>query len=311
MKTTVIAIVGPTAIGKTDLSIQIANRYQGEVISGDSMQIYQGLDIGTAKIKPKEMAGIPHYMIDIKKPHESYSVVDFKESAQKMINDITEREKLPIIVGGSGLYIQAILHDFQFSERKRDKAFTKKLEQELAEKGKVFLHERLKKADPEQANKIHPNNYRRVIRALEIYESTGKTMTELHDSQTRKSPYHYYIIGLDMEREFLYERINKRVDQMIKEGLEEEVRSLYDQKLRDVQAMQAIGYKEFIPYFEGKHNLSEAIERLKRNTRRYAKRQLTWFKNRLDVHWYLLNPETKQINHQRILEDLEGFLQGK
>lgn len=311
LKKKVVAIVGPTAVGKTDISIKIAKKFDGEIISGDSMQVYRGFDIGTAKIKSEEMKGIPHYMIDIKDPKEPFSVVDFKNEVQKHIDQISSRKKLPLIVGGSGFYIQATLYDYHFSEEERDEAYTKKLEKEMEEKGIKVLYNRLQKIDPNQAEKIHPNNYRRVIRALEIYEKTGKTMTELHEDQPKESPYHYFIIGLNMDRKLLYERINQRVDKMLRDGLEEEVSSLYHRNLKDTQAMNGIGYKEFIPYFEGKQTLSEAVEILKRNTRRYAKRQLTWFKNRLNVHWYMLDPDNLESSFQRILKDLEGFLQKK
>ncbi|MCP8616438.1 tRNA (adenosine(37)-N6)-dimethylallyltransferase MiaA [Salirhabdus salicampi] len=308
MKIPVVAVVGPTAVGKTKLSIEIAKRFHGEVISGDSMQIYKGLDIGTAKVKPEEMEGIPHYMIDILEPSESFSVASFQLMVQNYIKDINERDKLPIIAGGTGLYIQSVLYDFQFSEEKRDESFTEKLEEELEEKGIDHIHRRLAKVDPEQARKIHPNNVRRVIRALEIYEKTGMTMSELHEHQKQNSPYTPILIGLQMEREELYNRINRRVDSMMEEGLLQEVERLYDQGLHNVQSMQGIGYKEFIPYFEGKIPLQEAVDTLKRNSRRYAKRQYTYFRNKMNIHWYPISEQTAHKTFSTILQDLEGLL---
>lgn len=285
-KEKVIVIVGPTAIGKTDLSIQLAKELQTEIISGDSMQVYKGMDIGTGKITKEEMADIPHYMLNIRQPNEDFSVATFKELVEEHIKVINEKGKIPIIVGGTGLYIQAVLFDYQFSEQKRDEKFTKELENLLEREGNIALHEKLKKVDPIQASKIHPNNYRRVIRALEVFELTGKTMTERHKTQNKVSKYDYVLIGLEMNRDKLYERINRRVEKMVQDGLVEEVRALYDKGFSDTQAMKAIGYKEIIPYLEQEMSLDEAVSILQRNSRRYAKRQYTWFKNQMDVTWF-------------------------
>ncbi|HIV75068.1 MAG TPA: tRNA (adenosine(37)-N6)-dimethylallyltransferase MiaA [Candidatus Pseudogracilibacillus intestinigallinarum] len=285
-KEKVIVIVGPTAIGKTDLSIQLAKELQTEIISGDSMQVYKGMDIGTGKITKEEMADIPHYMLNIRQPNEDFSVATFKELVEEHIKVINEKGKIPIIVGGTGLYIQAVLFDYQFSEQKRDEKFTKELENLLEREGNIALHEKLKKVDPIQASKIHPNNYRRVIRALEVFESTGKTMTERHKTQNKTSKYDYVLIGLEMNRDKLYDRINRRVEKMVQDGLVEEVRALYDKGFSDTQAMKAIGYKEIIPYLEQEMSLDEAVSILQRNSRRYAKRQYTWFKNQMDVTWF-------------------------
>jgi len=285
-KEKVIVIVGPTAIGKTDLSIQLAKELQTEIISGDSMQVYKGMDIGTGKITKEEMADIPHYMLNIRQPNEDFSVATFKELVEEHIKVINEKGKIPIIVGGTGLYIQAVLFDYQFSEQKRDEKFTKELENLLEREGNIALHEKLKKVDPIQASKIHPNNYRRVIRALEVFESTGKTMTERHKTQNKTSKNDYVLIGLEMNRDKLYERINRRVEKMVQDGLVEEVRALYDKGFSDTQAMKAIGYKEIIPYLEQEMSLDEAVSILQRNSRRYAKRQYTWFKNQMDVTWF-------------------------
>lgn len=311
MKKTVIVIAGSTAVGKTKLSIEIAKKFNGEIISGDSMQVYKGMDIGTAKITEDETQGIPHYMIDMKEPDEEFSVADFQSLVQNYINEITAKQKLPIIVGGSGLYIQAALYNFNFSEQKRDETITKRLELEIEDKGIDSLYSRLKQLDPDQAAKIHPNNHRRVIRALEIYEITGKTMSAYHEEQHMESPYRIIFIGLEMDRALLYNRINERIDMMLLDGLEAEVRGLYNKGFHDCQSMKAIGYKEFIPYFEGKQTLDQSIELLKRNSRRYAKRQNTWFKNKLDLNWYTIDPEKEIESFQSIFDHLAGILEKK
>lgn len=311
MRKTVIAIVGPTAVGKTSLSIQLAKHLGGEIISGDSMQVYRSMDIGTAKITEDEMQGIPHHMIDIKNPDEPFSAGDFQDYVRMYINEITARNHTPIIVGGSGLYIQSVLYDYQFPQQKRDEALTRKYEKIIEEEGIEPLYSRLKWIDPDQAGKIHPNNHRRVIRALEIYETTGLTMTEYQQKQAPKPKYDVILIGLEMERQRLYEQINKRVDQMMEEGLLHEVHTLYNQGFKNSQSMRAIGYKEMIPYIEGSRDLEEAVELLKRNSRRYAKRQFTWFKNKMDVCWYEVTPETLHEKFTIILEDIEGILKKK
>lgn len=310
MKKTVIAVVGPTAVGKSKLSIEIAKAYHGEIISGDSMQIYRDMNIGTAKITNEEMQNIPHYLIDIKDPDEAFSAADFKVFATTYMMDIIGRDKLPIIAGGSGLYIQAALYHYHFSDQKRDESITKRLEKAVADEGAISLHNRLNEIDPEQARKIHPNNHRRLIRALEIYESTGTTMTAYQKKQ-KGSPYKPVLIGLEMDRKLLYEQINKRVDKMLENGLLNEVESLYTEGFSDCQSMKAIGYKEFIPYFKGEQNLEQSLELLKRNSRRYAKRQYTWFKNKMNVHWYSITPATMHAKFQNILDDLAGMLKEK
>ena len=306
MKKNVIAIVGPTAVGKTKLSIETAKRFNGEIISGDSMQIYKGMDIGTAKITEEEMQGIPHHMIDIKHPDENFSAAEFQKLVQNHIEEIGSMDKMPIIVGGSGLYIQAALYNYNFSSR-QDKRIKDRLEEQIHEKGIATLYERLKQLDPGQAEKIHPNNERRVIRALEVYEKTGMTMTEFQQKQKQDAPYEVYFIGLTMERQLLYERINNRVDQMIENGLVQEVRDLYNNGYKETQSMKAIGYKEFFPYFKGDQSLDETIHILKRNSRRYAKRQYTWFKNKMDINWYHIDEVAINERFRTILEDLAGF----
>ncbi len=311
MKPLVVAVVGPTAVGKTSLSVEIARNFAGEVISGDSMQIYRGMDIGTAKITKEEMKGVPHHLIDIKQPDDTFSVAEFQQKVADCVKEITERNHLPIIAGGTGLYIQAALNGYIFADEKRDDTYHKKLEDEIDCYGIDTLYAKLRSVDPEQAKKIHPNNKRRVIRALEVFEKTGKTMSEYQAAQQADSPYRPVILGLDMERDLLYQRINTRVDEMVESGLVEEVKHLYNQGFSNSQSMKAIGYKEIIPYLNGEMTLDEAVGLLKRNSRRFAKRQLTWFKNKMDIHWYTIDPGKKEEQFEIILSELAGMLQKK
>lgn len=285
----VIAIVGPTASGKTALSIALAQALDGEIINGDSMQVYQGLDIGTAKVTAEEMQGVPHHLLSFLAPTASFSVADFQVAARKKIADITARGKKPIIVGGTGLYVQAALYDFRFTEQKIDETVRQQLYDELEQYGPEHMHKKLAEQDAVTASTIHPNNTRRVIRALEMVAQGTKKSTA-DKQQGNEALYAAKIIGLDMPRDLLYERINQRVDAMVVAGLEAEVRGLYDAGLRDVQAIQAIGYKELYDYFDGHLTFDEAIEALKQNSRRYAKRQLTYFRNKMDIQFY--NPLT-------------------
>jgi len=307
-KQKLLVIIGPTAVGKTKLSIEMAKRYNGEIISGDSMQIYRGMDIGTAKIKPEEMEGIPHHLIDIKEPTENFSVAEFQLLVRAKIDEIAQKGKLPIIVGGTGLYIQSVIYDYQFSDVPGDEAYRLKLEERVKEIGNEALYKELLDVDPESAAQIHPNNVRRVIRALEIFHLTGKTMQEFQLTQQPDLLYDTAIIGLTMDREKLYERINYRVDIMVKEGLIEEVNRLYQQGLRDYQSIQAIGYKEIYAYFDGKMSLEEAIVNLKQNSRRYAKRQLTWFRNKMDVVWFDM---TDVENVSKKIKEISHCVEGK
>ncbi|MEK4305260.1 tRNA (adenosine(37)-N6)-dimethylallyltransferase MiaA [Oceanobacillus sp. FSL K6-0251] len=309
MKKKVVSIVGPTAVGKTALGIAAAKKFRGEIISGDSTQVYKGMDIGTAKVTPEETEGIPHHMIDIIKPDQPFSVADFQEHVKYHIEAIHERGNLPIIVGGSGLYIQSVLFDYHFSDQRRDEELTKKLFQQIEEEGPDNLYERLKQVDPEQAKKVHPNNHRRLVRALEVYELTGLTMSEYQKEQKPESPYKPYIIGLDMERTVLYERINRRVDNMIEAGLAEEVESLIAKGYKDCQSMHAIGYKEIAAYLDNRFSQADAVNAIKQNSRKYAKRQLTWFRNKLDVNWYQLTEKEAAQQMKLILNDLAGFLE--
>lgn len=311
-KQKLLVIIGPTAVGKTKLSIEMAKRYNGEIISGDSMQIYRGMDIGTAKIKKDEMEGIPHYLIDIREPFENFSVAEFQLLVRAKIEEIAKKGKLPIIVGGTGLYIQSVIYDYQFSDVPGDESYRLMLEERVQKIGNEALYKELLEVDPGSAAQIHQNNVRRVIRALEIFHLTGKTMQDFQSTQQPDLLYNTAIIGLSMEREKLYERINYRVDAMIEEGLLEEVKGFYQQGLRDCQSIQAIGYKEIYAYLDGKVPLEEAITNLKQNSRRYAKRQLTWFRNKMEVSWFdMTNVENTSKKITEISRCVEGKLQVK
>lgn len=312
MKDKIIVIVGPTAVGKTDFSIELAKRFNGEVVSGDSMQIYKKLDIGTAKATPLEMDGIPHHLIDIKEIDESYSVSDFQEDASKKIDEITSLGKVPIIVGGTGLYIESLLYPVSHSgEAEPNFELRNELEEYAKENGKQALWERLNKIDTDAAEKIHPNNVRRVIRALEVYYETGQLFSSFQNERKKKdSIYDAYIICLNTDRSLLYERINKRVDIMIEEGLLEEAQELWKKLGPEpkAQSTKGIGYQELFPYFNDESSLDEAVAKIKQNSRRYAKRQLTWFRNRLEnVHWYdfVLKPEQKEESFIKIKDFLK------
>lgn len=316
MKKKVIAIIGPTAVGKTKMSIELAKALDGEIISGDSMQIYRGMDIGTAKVTEEEMQGIPHYLIDIKDPLEEFSVAEFQGRAANLIDEISGKGKTPIIAGGTGLYIQSILYNYNFSVAESNPEYRLFLEKRIETEGIDGVYNELRMIDPESCDRIHPNNVRRVIRALEVYHETGLTMTEYLQEQEYEAPYDHQIIGLTMERSLLYERINKRVDMMVNQGLIKEVKALYETGIKDCQSIQAIGYKELYDYFNGKVSKEEAIELLKRNSRRYAKRQLTWFRNKMDVEWFDMSGAVFDANLfeqkiQEILKLVAGKLQLK
>ncbi|MGF9975944.1 tRNA (adenosine(37)-N6)-dimethylallyltransferase MiaA [Viridibacillus arvi] len=291
----VIAIVGPTASGKTALSIELAKRLNGEIINGDSMQIYRELNIGTAKITEAEMEGIPHHLLSIKEPTETFSVAEYQQLVRERIDFIRAKGKFPIIVGGTGLYIQAVLFDYRFTEEKVDEAAREAYYKELNEIGPEAMHAKLVELDPKTAETIHPNNTRRVIRALEMIQHGGVAKSSDEQNLGDKPLYEHIIIGLNMDRELLYERINKRVDIMMEQGLLAEVEALWQKNIRGVQSVQAIGYKELYAYFDGKESLEDAIEQLKQNSRRYAKRQLTYFRNKMDVKWFNSLEGTEKI----------------
>ncbi len=295
----VIAIVGPTASGKTALSLELAKRFDGEIINGDSMQVYRHMSIGTAKISDADMQGVPHHLLDIKDPEESFSVAEYQLLVRNKIEEIKLRGKLPILVGGSGLYVQAVLFDYRFAEEQADEEMRASLYAELEQKGPQHMHDKLKALDPD--TDIHPNNTRRVIRALEIWAS-GQDKT---DRGLAMSPmYNEIIIGLDIDRAVLYDRINERVDDMVDQGLVEEVTALKDRGIRDAQSIQAIGYKEIYAYLNGVMQFEEAINLLKQNSRKYAKRQFTYFKNKLPIYWI----DALEDLEKNILE-IEAFMQ--
>ena len=308
MKEKLLVIVGPTAVGKTALSIELAQMLKGEVISGDSMQVYRGMDIGTAKITPVEMQGIPHHLIDIHNPDHPFSVAEFQVRATELIKEINLRNHLPMIVGGTGLYIQSVLYQYEFSEVGQDEMLRKQLEDFVELHGREQLHDRLLKIDPITGQRLHPNDVKRVIRALEIYELTGATMAE-YQKRSKKSPYELCLLGLTMDRERLYERVNARVDSMIEQGLVKEVERLLTQGYsKDLISMQAIGYKELVEYLEGSGSLSEAIEAIKKNSRNFAKRQLTWFRSMKEIQWIDMAHE---IEKEKIVENIRSFAAGK
>lgn len=279
--------MGPTAVGKTALSISLAKQFNGEIVNGDSLQVYRQLDIGTAKATKEEMAGIPHHLIDIVDIHEPFNASDFKKAAEEAINRILEKEKLPIIVGGSGLYIQGLLYEMSFGSAGEDSEYRGKLEDELANTDAQFIWEKLYEIDPKAAENIHPNNSRRVIRALEAIHVSGVLFSEQEDI-SKEPKFDALLIALDCDRELLYERINIRVGKMVEAGVLEEARLLHKMANRDInQALKGIGYKEWFPYLDGEIPFEEALESIKQNSRRYAKRQLTWFRNRMKgVNWF-------------------------
>ncbi len=282
-----IILTGPTSVGKTALSIALAGAVGGEIISADSMQVYKHMDIGTAKITEKEMGGIPHYLIDMLEPDEEFNVVKFKQLAVKYMEQIYEKNKIPILVGGTGFYIQAVLYDIDFTENEADTSYREELEGLLKERGTEYLYGLLKETDPESAQAIHSNNSKRVIRALEYARLTGDKISEHNREQrSRQSPYNFCYFVLNRDRARLYETINQRVDQMIQAGLPEEVKKLAALGYtRELVSMQGLGYKELLAWLEGEYTLEEAIEVIKRDTRHFAKRQLTWFKREKEVIW--------------------------
>ena len=278
---------GPTATGKTALSVALAQAFHGEVISADSMQLYRGLDVGTAKVSREEMQGVPHHMLDILSPEQSFSVADFVAQADGLIRQISQRGGLPLVAGGTGLYLSSLQNGVQFTPQKPQPQLRRQLEQELAQKGAEQLYQELCRIDPEAAEGIHPNNHHRVIRALEIYRATGLTLSQQKArSLPQEPPYDALLFYLDFpQREQLYRRINSRVEQMMERGLLEEARMVYQERERYKTAAQAIGYKELFPYFEKTAPLEECVERLKQASRNYAKRQQTWFRRMPDAVW--------------------------
>ncbi len=286
-KIPLISVVGPTASGKTRLGVMLAQRFGGEVISADSMQIYKDMDIATAKPTEEEMCGVPHWLVGFLSPSESFSVAQYVEAAKEKIEDIRSRGRLPIIVGGTGLYVSSLLNNISFSEDNADYALRKELEERAKQLGAQKLIDELAEFDPETAERMHPNNLKRIIRAIEIYKTTGITMTEQNRrSRLEESPYKAVKIGLKAnDRQFLYDRINKRVDVMVEQGLIDEAKSVLSKEC-SMTAQKAIGYKELIPYFNGEATLEQALDKLKMESRRYAKRQLTWFMRDEEIKWF-------------------------
>ena len=283
----IICIVGPTASGKTGLAIELAKRIDAEVISADSMQIYKGLDVGTAKVTKEEADGIPHHLIDICNIEDKFSVADFKQMCYDKIEEIRSRGKNVIIAGGTGLYVNAVVYNMNFNEEDVDYNYRKELENIAKEKGNDYLHSMLENIDPQTAKQIHKNNVKRVIRAIEMAKNVKLKSIHMSEEKERikneKNKYDFLVFCIEQEREYLYNRINLRVDLMLKDGILDEAKKVYDMKLpEDNTCMQAIGYKEFFPYFEGKISLEEAVDTLKKETRHYAKRQMTWFNNKLE-----------------------------
>lgn len=301
-KKPLIVLTGPTAVGKTALSIQLARRIGGEIISADSMQVYRHMDIGTAKIRLEEMDGVPHHLIDILEPTEDFNVVRFQALARAAAEDIYSRGKIPIVAGGTGFYIQALLNDIDFTQIDENTQFREEMERLADEQGAEVLHERLRAVDPESAEAIHANNVKRVIRALEYYEQTGEKISAHNEAERAKtSPYHFFYYVLNTDRTVLYERIEKRIDEMMEKGLVEEVRQLQAMGCRrDSVAMQGLGYKEILDYLDGACTLEDAIYKIKRDTRHFAKRQITWFKREKHVTW--INKKDYNYDEDKILE---------
>ena len=312
-KIPLIAVIGPTASGKTGLAVEIAKKFGGEVVSADSMQIYSELTIGTAKPTENETKGIPHHLIGHKSVDDEYSVVDYVEEAKNAIKDIYSRGKLPVICGGTGLYVDSLLSNTEFSEIKSDSEVRKKLYDFAEENGNEALFERLKEIDPESASKTHANNLIRVVRAIEVFEVTGKTMSEHQkDSHPIPSMYDVCYIGTNFaDREKLYARIEQRIDEILEEGVEDEARFLFEHN-GTCTAAQAIGYKEFYPYFRGEMSREDAIRVLKKETRHYAKRQLTWFRRNNAINWLCRDKfSDKEDLAKAAFDIIEKFLEKK
>jgi len=306
-KEKILVVLGPTSIGKTKVSIDIAKRLNSEIISTDSMQIYKKMDIGTAKINEKEKEGIKHHMIDLIDPKEEFSVYDYQNLSLEIIDKLLAENKTPILVGGSGLYINSILYDLDFNKVSSDEKVRNKYYGLKEKKGKMFLYSLLEEKDKEAAKKIHPNNVKRVVRALEVLEVTGKKYSLNNNFRKYSEKYNFIIIGLEMNRELLYNRINLRVEEMIEEGLINEVEELYNEGYdKSYQSMQAIGYKEIIDYIEGNTTKEEAVRLIKRNTRRFAKRQITWFKPDDRIKWVDITDYKE--NYQSLLNEIMLYI---
>lgn len=305
-KEPLVVLVGPTAVGKSKVAIGLAQRLDGEVVTADSMQVYIGLDIGTDKPTPAEREGIPHHLIDIVRPDQRFNVAEYRAKAHETIAEIHQRGKLPILSGGTGLYVKAVLDEFLFPDEGADLALRKELEEKARQFGPGWLHQRLAEVDPPTARRLHPNDVRRVIRAIEVYETTGRPLSEhLVAAKAQEPRYHTVMIGLTRPRPVLYRRIEERVDRQIQRGLVDEVRRLMETHDDLPVARQALGYKEIHGYLTGEHTLDQAIEILKRDTRRYAKRQFTWFRRDPRIVWFDLEELSPM---EKALDTLEGFI---
>jgi len=307
-KKKIIVICGPTASGKTGLSLVIAKKFDGEIISADSMQVYKKLDVGTAKATLEEQSVAPHHLVDILEPDQPYNVQKFVEMAGKAIEDISARGKIPVIAGGTGLYIESLINGIQFSRQEDNSRIKQELQAELSEKGSEYMYAVLQSIDPDYAATVHPNNTVRVLRAIEIYRLTGHTMSwQLQNSVPSEKPYDYLLIGLNYsDRAKLYDNINYRVDLMIQDGILKEAEYVYENKDSFKTCVSAIGYKEFFPYFEGEKTLEECVDKLKQASRNYAKRQLTWFNRMKDVNWLFIDKEDYKA---KAIEKTKEFLE--
>lgn len=311
MKRPLIVLTGPTAVGKTALSIKLAREIQGEIISADSMQVYRRMDIGSAKITKSEMEGIPHYLIDVLEPEEEFNVVIFQQMAKEAMEKIYANHHIPIVTGGTGFYIQALLNDIAFTETETDETYRRQLEQQALENGSQWLHDQLKAVDPAAAAGIHHNNVKRVVRALEFYKETGTRISEHNEAERQKqSPYNFAYFVLNMDRQKLYDRIELRIDQMLEQGLVEEVRKLQEEGCHaGMVSMQGLGYKEILASLQGECTLEEAIRILKRDTRHFAKRQLTWFRREREVCW--MEKEAYGNDEEKMLKAMLQILEEK
>jgi len=307
MKLPLLVLVGPTAVGKTAISVQVARRLGAEIISGDSMQVYRGMDIGTAKITAAEMEGVPHHLIDVKAPDEEFSVAEFQERVDQLVREILDRGRLPMLVGGTGLYVRAVTQAYLFTEMEPDLDLRERLRQEEAVHGPGHLHRRLMAVDPAAAGRLHPNDTLRLVRALEVYELTGVPISATQTAAQSERRYDDLMIGLTADREVLYRRIDQRVDAMLQAGWVDEVRSLLGRYSPQERSLGALGYKELVLYLRGLLTWAETRELIKRNTRRFAKRQITWFKREEHLHWLdLTSAEARQRAAEEILRLVEG-----
>lgn len=310
MKKPLIILTGPTAVGKTKASIGLAKAIGGEIISADSMQVYKDMDIGSAKIRPEEMEGVPHYLVDVLEPTEEFHVVRFQQMAKQAMEQIYANGHIPIVVGGTGFYIQALLYDIDFTENDGDYEYREQLESYAKVHGAEALHEKLREVDPASADTIHANNVKRVIRALEFYQQTGTQISEHNEKEREKdSPYDFRYFVLTDDRKNLYDRINRRVDQMVDEGLLAEVKALKEKGYtKDMVSMQGLGYKEILEYLDGEISMEEAIYKIKRDTRHFAKRQLTWFKREREVIW--IDKQACNYDETIILNTMRKHMEG-